>query len=493
VRKQLTIEELSAPYAIEQPHVDHVARLALRLFDRTRRALRLPAGDRRLLEAACRLHDVAFVQTPDAHAVRGAWLIASRGLAGFSRIERDIVAAAVSVHSSRDPRRPLIALPLCRADELRALRLAAFLRVADALDHGHIQDTVIRSVRVSPDACTVRVRALYFPQNAERARRRSDTWNRWLPLPLRLEEDAYRQPQLLFRGVVGPEHREAPAAQRLLASQFRIMRDNLGLIASGPDPAYLHDLRVAMRRFRAALRFFRGTLRGTAAERLSQDLDRLSDRLGPFRDSQWWLAFLESDPVQDACAAAPGWTAFLAARRRESRRQWRRLCAACRSPETLQLMRRLSVFVRADLSGLVRADPGRPLHELAARRLNKAVSKLFRHGVDPFAASSDELHALRKRCRRLRYWAEFAAPALGAPVAHLADDLKAVAGALGAVHDMDVHLAAGAAARPRLPRALRRHMEELRDREFARFVTRNRLARRKKVRLHLENVLQKGA
>ena len=483
--KRLSVDELSALCTVETAHVDHVTGLALRLFDRTRRAFRLRAGDRRLLEAACRLHDVAFVQTPDAHAGRGAWLIARRGLAGFTPAERHIVAAAVSVHSARDPRRPAIPLPLCRTDEERALRLAAYLRVADALDHGHIQDVQIRAVRIRGGVCRARVDARYCPENIARAERRADTWNRWLPLPLRLEHERRRPSRLLFRGVVRDEDRERPAAQRLLASQLRVMRDNLELIAAGPDPAYLHDLRVAMRRFRTALRFFRRALRGSGAAALEADLGRLSDRLGPFRDGQWWLAFLESAAVQESCAGTPGWSRFVAEHRRDAHRQWRHLCAVCRSEETTHVMRRASLYVRAHLPQLASTQPGRPLRRVAARRLLKGLHRFWaRSAIDPLSATPEDLHAVRKRCRRLRYWAEFAAPVLGAPVAHLAADLKELAGALGAVHDMDVHLVDS------LPAALRRHMRQLRDREFARFVSRGRLARRKKVRLHLENVLQ---
>jgi len=55
-------------YRDEQAHTDKVAHLAASPFDRARRTLCLPAADRRLLLAACRLHDLGYGQDPAAHA-----------------------------------------------------------------------------------------------------------------------------------------------------------------------------------------------------------------------------------------------------------------------------------------------------------------------------------------------------------------------------------------------------------------------------------------
>ncbi len=473
--------------------MEHVADLALRLFDGTRQALRLPASDRRLLDACCRLHDLAFVRHPDDHAVRGAWIVMREGLAGFGAGDRAIVAAAISIHSARDPRRPAIPVCLSRADEERALRIVAYLRVADALDHGHIQDTQIRSVRVRDGVCRVSVRARFFPQGVERARQRADTWARVMPLPLCVQASRSGPTASLFQGVVGRGDPALVSAQRLLAAQFRVMRDNLQRIPSGSDPAYLHDLRVALRRARAALRFFRPLLRGTGAARIAREMARLSARLSPYRDNQSWLAFLASADVGAACAGAREWRPYLQEQRRAGRRLWRRLGAVCRSAETVAFVRSLSVYIKSDLPALAAAGAGPAFKEFAARRLRKAAAKAWREREDPYVLDAEGLHATRKRRRRLRYYAEFCAPALGAPIEQLASDLKAIAGALGAVHDMDAHLAQAVAGGVRPPAALRRHMAERRDREFGRFVIRERLLRKNKIRLYLDNVLEGSA
>ena len=48
---------------------------------------------------------------------------------------------------------------------------------------------------------------------------------------------------------------------------------------------------------------------------------------------------------------------------------------------------------------------------------------------------------MRKRCRRLRYYAEFGAPVVGEVGPALLRKLKAITGSLGLLHDLDVFLA----------------------------------------------------
>jgi CHAD domain-containing protein len=51
-----------------------------------------------------------------------------------------------------------------------------------------------------------------------------------------------------------------------------------------------------------------------------------------------------------------------------------------------------------------------------------------------------EMHAIRNRCKRIRYWAEFAAPVLGRSIDRLSLRARRVTAALGDVHDRDLQL-----------------------------------------------------
>jgi exopolyphosphatase/guanosine-5'-triphosphate,3'-diphosphate pyrophosphatase len=88
-----TIDALCAAYHNEEPHARHVASLALRLFDRLANRCALHRSDRRLLEAACRLHDIGYSIDPRDHARVGARIILGVGLYGFTKQEASLIAA----------------------------------------------------------------------------------------------------------------------------------------------------------------------------------------------------------------------------------------------------------------------------------------------------------------------------------------------------------------------------------------------------------------
>jgi exopolyphosphatase/guanosine-5'-triphosphate,3'-diphosphate pyrophosphatase len=85
VRRQ-SVRTLASQYAVDPAHTEHVARLALGLFDQTARA-GLHAGDpreRELLWAASELHDIGMSVDYDDHHKHSRYLILNAGLPGFT-------------------------------------------------------------------------------------------------------------------------------------------------------------------------------------------------------------------------------------------------------------------------------------------------------------------------------------------------------------------------------------------------------------------------
>jgi exopolyphosphatase/guanosine-5'-triphosphate,3'-diphosphate pyrophosphatase len=134
-----------------------VARLALSIFDQTRRLHRLDDGDAELLEYAALLHDIGFYISPHRHHRHTAYLIRSHAMTGFSAAEVQIMALVARHHRKVEPRRgrgPMKALS--KSDTRRVRYLAAILRIADALDRTHVR--LVRAVRCSISARTIDVR-----------------------------------------------------------------------------------------------------------------------------------------------------------------------------------------------------------------------------------------------------------------------------------------------------------------------------------------------
>ena len=145
---------LAAQYRSDATHIDHVATLALGMFDELSR-LGLHEGDpveRELLWAACMLHDIGMSVDYDDHHKHSRYLILNGGLPGYSPIEVAIVAQAARYHRKGMPHPgPLAAL--FGGDDERLNRCAVLLRLAEDLERS--RDQLVRAAHVAVDDGTV--------------------------------------------------------------------------------------------------------------------------------------------------------------------------------------------------------------------------------------------------------------------------------------------------------------------------------------------------
>ena len=137
----------------EPPHVLHVARLALRLFDGLPVLHQLGEEDRLLLEAAACLHDIGWSVAPDGtkHHKESARLIRAQRWENFSATPVELIALIARYHRKSPPKlahEDFVALS--EENRTKVSRLAAILRVADGLDRRHLQWVNDLSVRISP-------------------------------------------------------------------------------------------------------------------------------------------------------------------------------------------------------------------------------------------------------------------------------------------------------------------------------------------------------
>jgi exopolyphosphatase/guanosine-5'-triphosphate,3'-diphosphate pyrophosphatase len=121
-------------------HCEHVARLALQLFDALAQRCELPAEARELLESAALLHDIGYVINHAKHHKHAYHLILNGDLQGFTQRELEIVACVARYHRKAFPSKRHGAFArLERGDRLLVRELAGMLRVADGLDRTHTQ------------------------------------------------------------------------------------------------------------------------------------------------------------------------------------------------------------------------------------------------------------------------------------------------------------------------------------------------------------------
>jgi exopolyphosphatase/guanosine-5'-triphosphate,3'-diphosphate pyrophosphatase len=139
VRRRSTIElaERCNYFAV---HAQHVARLALAIFDQTRPAHGLSDREREWLEYAALMHDLGAHISYARHHRHSYYLIKNGDLRGFEPDEIDVIALVARYHRRGTPKRAHEEYATLSPSLRRTVRtLASILRVAESLDRSHAQ------------------------------------------------------------------------------------------------------------------------------------------------------------------------------------------------------------------------------------------------------------------------------------------------------------------------------------------------------------------
>jgi CHAD domain-containing protein len=221
--------------------------------------------------------------------------------------------------------------------------------------------------------------------------------------------------------VLGPPRKAQHVAlgRDLAAARRAVLREALDQVAAnvpgslaGRDPEYLHQLRVGLRRLRAALHAFDGTMREADVRALRKLLRRVARAAGPARD---WDVCLRRLPPKLRPAAE-----------RRRRAAYARLRRVLRAPQLWLAPR-----------GLVAAR--QPLPDFARAALARADRKAMKEGTRVAWSRPGRRHALRIRLRRLRYACEFLRGAFPDRDAEpLIRSLKRLQDLLGDLNDLEV-------------------------------------------------------
>jgi exopolyphosphatase/guanosine-5'-triphosphate,3'-diphosphate pyrophosphatase len=146
-------------FGFDEAHGRHVSALALALFEDLAALHRLPYAGRRILEAAAVLHDVGNAVSFQRHHKHTFYIVANADIPGFSDRERELVAFVARYHRRSTPHRQRADLAQLSAAELTTLRkLAALLRLANALDASHQQPVREARAAVRGGAVSLRLR-----------------------------------------------------------------------------------------------------------------------------------------------------------------------------------------------------------------------------------------------------------------------------------------------------------------------------------------------
>ncbi len=129
---------LANRYKIDRSHSQQVRKLCTSLFDQLQELHGLSRHDRLLLNVAAVLHEIGTFISPKNHHRHGQYIILNSEIFGLSRHDIEIIGLLARYHrhgapTNRDNSYAELDLP----NRLRVQKLAALLRVADAMERAH--------------------------------------------------------------------------------------------------------------------------------------------------------------------------------------------------------------------------------------------------------------------------------------------------------------------------------------------------------------------
>lgn len=235
--------------------------------------------------------------------------------------------------------------------------------------------------------------------------------------------------------ILSGDMRAAGAMGEIMTGALTHLRANQPSAASG-DVEGVHQIRVAVRRLRSALVLFRPHLEPHAAGRFETELQRTGRVFGDARD---WDVFCTETLVRaNADCGAEVELLLAAAEPRRDAAHWH-LRAELDGPAFAHLCDGLAEWAdraSADPAGVGDGRMRRKLERVAPDLLDRLARKVDRRGRHLRTRPAEELHALRKSLKKLRYGMDFLAGLYGRKsVDAFRHDCKALQETLGRIND----------------------------------------------------------
>lgn len=271
-----------------------------------------------------------------------------------------------------------------------------------------------------------------------------------LEIPLRLEsrskaERGYRLAGLdlpVFHKALTPEldadSSLAAAAREVLAECLRHIDANSAGVLFERDAESLHQLRVAVRRTRAALNLFQDALPAEFSDPLTQQLRWLMQQVGPARD---WDVFIAQTlaPVATQHGNDKSINALATAAKRKAGAARTRARRAVASRRYTEIVLALGAWLARPPARSLEIDARDSLSSCACELLQQRHRRLIKRGHKLATLSDDERHEVRIAAKKLRYAAEFFAVIFpGKRTRIYLQALEALQDVLGGLNDIAV-------------------------------------------------------
>lgn len=143
-------------YAYDKKHVEQVERLSLIIFDKLAKSCGMGQHERLLLRAAAILHDIGKYICMRSHSLYSYQLIMATDILSFSDEDKNIVALAAYYHANTLMEQGKKNMPPVDKKLVAVVaKLAAIIRIADAMDRSYQQKIKSCSVNIKDNVMTI--------------------------------------------------------------------------------------------------------------------------------------------------------------------------------------------------------------------------------------------------------------------------------------------------------------------------------------------------
>ena len=215
---------------------------------------------------------------------------------------------------------------------------------------------------------------------------------------------------------LAPNASAAEAFQVIARSCLEHLLANDRIVRRAQDPDAVHQMRVALRRLRAALTLFKDVVSDTRVESIKAELRWITDALGAARDLDVYLDTVLL-PARERTGPNPDLDRNVAEAQAGRDRAYGDLAAALRSPRYTRALIETAGWIEGG-PWLSRGDgepPGRAAADLARAQLKRRWRSVRRRVKHVREMSPEERHEVRIAIKKLRYGSEFFSSLLRKP------------------------------------------------------------------------------
>ncbi|MFP4522036.1 MAG: CHAD domain-containing protein [Fibrobacterota bacterium] len=423
-------------YRAEIPHIEHVTSLALKIFDDIKKELYLPEKYRKILKAAALLHDIGYTAGPLRHPEHSRDIVKKESIAGVSGPEKEACLEIILRHGKNSP--PLSGTQREVKDK-KILICSGILRIADGLDHSHIQDCRLKKITIENRRMKFELSENVYKGNISAASRKGRLLKKVCGLETDFWDLTKRRSYFPYSHLIKKDIPVSEALRKILFFHYRTMTENMGeKLYKGNDTKPLHDFRVASRRFLTVLKTYKKFLPESEARKAKQSLKYIYKNLGKPRDYDVKYSYFNS--IKNSGENTyPQFRDFLHKLESERNNSKEKLEKTVKSDEFIKMIKSILWLLRVALPHSTK-DREKTFNSLFSKTAGKKIRRLYGYNPEDFSENPEKMHSLRKKFRKARYISELYTGIRTEKYLKQVKKIKKLTGLLGDIHDRDVFL-----------------------------------------------------